>query len=771
MTTQQLTKKEMKRLEKMFSKPGFKNRFHSMARFILKTKKDFTFQVNLGGGSYTDGNLVVIGLPEPFFNKPLEQQIMALKALNGHEIEHVVSSDFVVFKQFQETVYQFFKKNYGLSNGRMLGAQLLNCTEDGRIEKRLVNRLKGMKKYIQFLNGSLWDISPVSGENMLREYTLNVCYMATSGVWMKDFQEVYGGTQMEEQLLKVKPLILKAINEPTAQGCADVTMEIIKQNADFIAELLTPNPNEEEDGQSGNGSGSGDPTDQLDRTDAEYSTRPAGEDEDVELTESSHFVPEEENADDDQKDDKKEDKKQNEKGQKQASDDKQEDQDDSQEDADGSGQAKDKAEEEDSEESDAKGSGASDDEDSDSDEQDGDSQDQSDSNSDQDNSQGDKSDQDSQSDNQNDQEDSEDQDGVSGNKDSEDDGSHPEETKSVEDLIREAVREAEEDLQEETEKAIRQSIRDNDKADKEQARKDKERQKTQLDKKEQAAIMGGRGGPSGLEVKYDLHERVTESIDADVKRKGFKFGKDVEQIFLNKKGFTKKNRRGGMLDTNQLWRMTAGDTDVFVQKGRPKDSSYAISVLVDNSGSMCENVHDPETKRYNPKAYYAKQACVTLEEGIKGKIPLQITQFDFAGYNSPIRHKQIRGFEDTDSKNYSWSRMDPNVTGYGNADGYSIKIAHRELMKRPEHQKVLFVLSDGEPSGYSSYQTAHNHVREAVEQARKDGVTVIAIRFGTPDFLRESADTYKHMYQHSYIACAPSEIQKELVKLLKKTIK
>lgn len=781
MTNKQLSAKEMRRLKKMFARPGFTNRFKSVARFIMSQKKNFKYEVNLGGGSYTDGKKVVIGLPEHFFTESLEHQIMALKALNGHEIEHVVSSDFEVFKDFQEQVYQFFNAEYGLRNGRKLGAQLLNCTEDGRIEKRLVNRLKGMKKYIQFLNGTLWNISPVKGQNMLAEYTLNVCYMATSGVWMKDFDEVYGGTRMEEELMKVKPLILEAINEQTAQGCADVTMKIIKTNADFLAELLKPGQNAQNN--------SGDPTDQLKRAEAEYTTRPGhGDGEEIELSDSSHFVSE------DEQDEKQDSQKQ--KAKKQAKKQDKDEQDEDNQDAAGGSSQNSQNDDESEENDDAEGQGGKkgedteDEDDSDtpggsSDSEEGDDQEDSDagadgqsesdgdgnqSSSDQSGEQSEGGSDDSES-SQDNSEESTDNQSESGNQGPEADGSHPEDNMSVDEIIKNAVREADQQLEEETQKSIRQAVRENEQADKEAARKASERAKTQLDSKEIGAIMGRNAEINGLNIKYDLHEEVTDPIDEVVKRRGFKFRKDVEEIFLNKKGFTRKNRRGGMLDSNQLWRMSAGDTDVFVQKGRPKDSSYAVSVLVDNSGSMSEGVQDPSTMNYKTKAYYAKQACVMLEEGLKGKLPLQITQFDYWGYGRPLRHLIVRGFEDLDDTNHSWERINDQETGGGNADGYSIKVAHRELMKRPERQKVLFVLSDGEPSGYNSHEQGQDHVREAVEEARKDGVIVIAIRFGTQSFLNRSAEAYKKMYQHSYIACEPADIQKELVKLLKKTIK
>lgn len=724
--------KDFDRLERMVRSQGFKNRLMALAKFIMPFEKKVRLTVNMGGGSYTDGNHVVIGIHEWFWTMPWYKVVMGAKALVGHEFMHVIASDFPAFMAFQEEVYQFFKKNYGLENGRKFGAQMLNATEDGRIEKRLVNRLKGMLKYIKFLNGAAWEKSPATGKDMLMEYTLNVCYMATSGVWMKNFDDVYAGTRMEEELEKVKPLIIKAINQPTTKACGAVTMEIIKMNADFIAEMLTPQPfdKQDQDGQSGNGGQQGDPTDSLDRTQAPTTTRASKSDEDVELTESSHFVDEEEN------------KKPNQPSKRE--DNSEEEGEEEQEDGNGSGS---------SEESDEDESGEED----------------SQGNSDQSGEEGEE--EEGNAGNSNESDKSNDSSSQPNNGSGEEDyGEHPEANKSVDEMIREALKDAEEELREDNEKAVEQSNRENDKIEREENRVNKERDKVALSKKEKGAIMNIPDGLSQLTVHYEDEIEFEDPIQPELKNKTRTFRKEVEKIFLNKQGFNKRNRRQGRVDVNQLWRVPLGDVDLFSQKGRPQDSSYAVSVLVDNSGSMSERIYDRERADYVTKSQYAKEAVVTLEEGLRGIVPLMITQFDYNRSNG-IDHKIIRSFEDSSDENRTQQRVNPSYTGGGNGDGYSIKIAHRQLMKRPERQKVLFVLSDGEPSAYYVYNQGYDHVNEAVKEARADGVIVIAMRFGTPDFLVETADAYKRMYEHSYLACEPADMRKELVKLLKNVIK
>lgn len=731
---QKLTEEDINRLVKLFSSTGFKNRYRAIAKFVIPFKRTINFELNIGGGSYTDGKRVVVGLPEELIPRPRAEQIMGLKALVGHECEHIVSSDFDVFKQFQEDVRDFFQKNYGLNSGARVGAHLLNAVEDGRIEKRLVNRLKGMKKYIQFLRGVMWESMPVQGEEQLGDYAWSVCIMATMGVWPRNFENVHAGTELEEELNRSKHFIIQAINEPTAQGCADRVMDMIKENADFIAESMKPRPEDQnqdqgqgepgEEGESGEGqpgenNGQGntvDPTDSLDRTDAEYTSTPPkqGQNDNPGNTESSHFASEEENA--------KEEEDQSKSSSKDSNDE------ESEEDEEGEGAGTGENEED---EDDSKGNEDSKDED----DQDGAS------------SSGPKDDSDEAA-------------------DGDDDNS--EQPKSIEELIHDAIEEAVTELTQENQQAVNQSVRENTQEAKEQARQEKSRKQTELTKKEQQAIMNLPGGPDEFIRRSVNVVSEYEGFGGELKRKGFKFHKDLEKIFLNKKGFTRKNRRKGMLDSSALWRLNAGDTDVFIQKGQPQDSDFVVSVLVDNSGSMAGSADYRSGSRLS-KAHYAKQACVVLEEGLNGIMPFQIAEFD-AGWNE-VRHDIIRGFEEESKRNLTWERMDEASTGNGNGDGYSIKIAHAELMKRPERKKVLFVLSDGEPSAYHSTDQAYKHVKEAVEEARRDGVIVVAIRFGEEEFLEKTAKTYKYMYGHSYIACKPADIQKELLKTLKKVVK
>lgn len=717
MTTKKITKADIKNTENYFNTSGFYNRFRRMAKFVIPFQKDITFHLNVGGGSFTDGNSITIGLFEFMVNRSREEQFLALKALVGHEAEHVVSSDFVVFVDFQDRVNEFFQSNYGIKGGMRVGANMLNAVEDGRIEKRLVNRLKGMKKNIQFLRSVLWEEQPNKKENELMEYILNVCSIATSGIFMKDFDKMYGGTRMETEINKVKPLIIKAINEPTAKGCADRVFEIIEENADFIADLMETQEMKE-----------------LDST-PEYTTSPkkGSDKEDVGNSESSHFKPEEENSEEskgsegsEKKEDSEDSDTSGESGVSEESEQDSKNDKDSTKDGEGNGGSSEEGEDGKAMASDStkpsKDNSAS--------EIEGESEASTPSNEEYD--------------------------------EGDDAGESSEKGLTDKELIRIAMRESKKELATEADSDIKQSHREDKIMKIEDAKMAASEAKIAPTAAEIKSILGNNDSKvkaAGYQLQND--QKTYRTLSPELKQKGFKFRKDVEKIFKNKEGFNLKNKRNGILDPNALWRMTAGDTDIFNRKGNPIETDFAVSVLVDNSGSMSGAEHG---KR---KMDSAIEACIIMEEGLKGTLPLAITRFDEV--DDVVNHERIRTFDDNSKENES--NKVSRYTGMGNLDGFSIMIAAAELEKRPEKEKLLLVLSDGEPAYREGIKSGINHVKTAVSDARKKGIKVIAIRFGNPGHLARTAGYYKEMYDHSFISCESKDIQKELVKQLKKTLK
>ena len=138
--------------------------------------------------------------------------------------------------------------------------------------------------------------------------------------------------------------------------------------------------------------------------------------------------------------------------------------------------------------------------------------------------------------------------------------------------------------------------------------------------------------------------------------------------------------------------------------------------------------------------------------------PLKIVAFDEDG---PIIHEVIKNWDEWLSNNCCWNYALHGREGFGNEDGYDIKVATRELLARPEKKKMLVILSDGAPGSRSL-------VKQAVKDARKKGIEVYSIYFEEGEVDSYAESVMQEMYEHDYVVCPLTELDEHLYKLFKK---
>jgi len=204
----------------------------------------------------------------------------------------------------------------------------------------------------------------------------------------------------------------------------------------------------------------------------------------------------------------------------------------------------------------------------------------------------------------------------------------------------------------------------------------------------------------------------------------------------------------GSVDASRIYGLSFGDTEIFRKKGIDKKFDGCCYILLDNSGSMSGN-----------KRTEACKATAVIEESFRGLIPIKIAAFD---YHNGVIHEVIKGWDEQMRLNCSWNFCLRGRSGAGNADGYDIKIATKELMARPESKKLLIVLSDGMPAEASAGFT-----KGAIREARKKGIQVSGIYFEEGSIGRE-AKQFKEMYEKDYVCCELSDVDSVLSGLMKK---
>jgi len=331
-------------------------------------------------------------------------------------------------------------------------------------------------------------------------------------------------------------------------------------------------------------------------------------------------------------------------------------------------------------------------------------------------------------------------------------------------IVEEALRNAEEQIIEEEHKNIIQADFDDLMEEKKQKEKSED---SSLNDEEQKELRNyyrnlsskNRDGDWAFPLKVHRYKYDEVEAPQSIKLEAKKLKKDLEQIFLNKAALNSRNRKRGMLDTNALWKVHNKDYNIFQKKGNPENSDYVFYILVDGSGSM-----------YGNKFKQAYRATSLLEEALGGFVPVKIAQFD-ADYNY-VHHHVVKEFNERRG-NLSWAFVNNNHANNGNMDGYSIRVALKELAKRNERKKVLIVLSDGQPAGAGAYHggRAERDVKEAIREGRKQGVDIFNIMFSEDDYSRKQMlESFKFMYEKGIIACEPQNIGRELLRVVKREL-
>ena len=178
----------------------------------------------------------------------------------------------------------------------------------------------------------------------------------------------------------------------------------------------------------------------------------------------------------------------------------------------------------------------------------------------------------------------------------------------------------------------------------------------------------------------------------------------------------------GKINRNQLYRM---DKLVFYKRQEKSDEAdLAIVLLVDESGSM----------GFRGRYLHAKQAAMLLYEVCHAiKIPLAVIGYDAHSCGDGVRHRHYVDFGSRDKREkYKLE----NIRYYAeNRDGYSIKYAGEYLLTRPEEDKILIVITDGEPAHPSTIDRYMGELGisdsgRAVKELEKKGVTVFGLAIG-----------------------------------------
>ena len=230
-----------------------------------------------------------------------------------------------------------------------------------------------------------------------------------------------------------------------------------------------------------------------------------------------------------------------------------------------------------------------------------------------------------------------------------------------------------------------------------------------------------------------------------------------EQAYLRYAG----RFRSGKLEMNKLWKQRRGDYRLFhrvVEGGRQQ---IAISLLVDESASMGGQ----------QKWRTATKAAVLLGEALSRiDVPFEIIGYTTAGFEAQaamklgltpayryrtmrctaLEHRIYKSFDEP--YRFVRTRLAGIQPRHNNWDEEHLLFATHRLCKRQEANRVLIVLSDGQPNGNA------DHLIAAVRKLERQGMTVIGIGVGA-DFVRQ-------IYRDSIVVADFRQLAQELMSIL-----
>ena len=723
--------KTLEEIRRFFSRESMHKVLKSVLSYIVKGKK-VNFSLNIGGGSFMSAKGITVGLPELFFKETFEVMYLALVTLAGHEGQHRLSTDLQLFidtidKESERLASKGMHKGFA----RKFVHSVLNIVEDGRIENILVNRLPGFIPKVQFLNMYFWNRGEVTSDtHEFHGLTSTMLSLSVLGIYPKNYNKTFKGTRLDKEIDKIKPLIEQGVKDITSEDCFNTCKEIIKVIEPYLFELYEEIKNNQEEMQQQEQNLEDYQDDLSDCEETEFNDS-QGRSSHIEMpsNEEEHKEEDKEDSGDASgKDNEEEDEETEEKGSSKSPT-----EEDSESDDETSG-AESTEKEEESKEKDG------DDSEKNSKSKDSESEDKEESKADEDEEAKESSD-DKEGEKSSDKEKSEQEtndlsEGIDTNATEEDSDALAQE------LINEKMKEIFEDLKIEADEKFKEV--DTDERIRE---KSNQGDNYNLTLEEINELKKKHGGYGFQEISNDFP--LTHSLPNEIKVPAKKFRKEIEKIFKNRSMMNINGQNKGVLNVNDLYRVGVSDYNVFTIEGNKSLSDYVVYILRDGSGSM-----------QGEKEIASAYALSIIEEGIRDIVPFKTSTFCANRY---VTHYTVRDWNDKSKSNYAFNYLHHRGVEGGNEDGYSIRVATKELLKRPERDKVLIVLSDGLPSNIAD-------TKEAIKEARKQKIHLVGIMFGSQSFRENNFDRYREMYEKNIIATAPNNIPDRLTKVLKQIL-
>jgi len=209
---------------------------------------------------------------------------------------------------------------------------------------------------------------------------------------------------------------------------------------------------------------------------------------------------------------------------------------------------------------------------------------------------------------------------------------------------------------------------------------------------------------------------------------------------------------GKRLDMRALHRKDGG---IFTRTRLPdEEQKLSVGLLVDESGSM----------GWGDRITHARKTAIVLYDFCMS-LGIPITIY---GHSTDSKGVALYSYAEFDSLDASdrYRLMDMSARN-GNRDGAALRYVAEHLAKRPESQKLLIIISDGQPAdcGYSGTE-AEADLRGIKNEYRKRGIVIFAAAIG------DDKENIRRIYQDGFLDITKLEdLPKNMTQLVKQYLK
>ena len=219
-------------------------------------------------------------------------------------------------------------------------------------------------------------------------------------------------------------------------------------------------------------------------------------------------------------------------------------------------------------------------------------------------------------------------------------------------------------------------------------------------------------------------------------------------------GKLKNLQFGKRLDTRALHHE---DGTFFTRTKLPsEEQKLAVGLLVDESGSMS----------YADRITHAMKTAVVLYDFCTSLgIPITIYGHTTPDYEAGVELYSYAEFDSVDTSD-RYRLMDMSARN-GNRDGAALRFVAEHLSKRPETQKLLILISDGQPAdcGYSGTE-AEADLRGVKKEYSKKGIILFAAAIGS------DKENIKRIYKDGFLDITNlDDLPKNMALLVKQYLK